>query len=244
MSLFFILNLLVIFIFQNCSKNTAIRFETAKISAVNSAQQPQSETPQPVNSNSTQYKSCLLSNGESVNHLYYQWGLKNNESNTRLCDLFELRQCMDGVFNPASTGFDGKTTHCDVPPIVSSGNMTNPCNLDDIAIPHGNLIIAYAAKQVSGTNNCIGQVRRCSNGVLGGTNDYSSSTCAETFAAPTDYKPLDCKLNNINIPDGSTIIAFEKADPSIECKFEVRRCLQGILSGSFSASSCNPPASM
>jgi hypothetical protein len=221
--------------FQNCSKNNAVQFDTIKTKALGEdiIPQPIDDLP-PIQS----YKACNLPDSTTVNHLYYTWGLKNTGTESQTCDLFEVRQCFDGIMNPSNGGFN--TDQCITPALVDTGAGQNPCDVEGRAVAHGQLTISFNTRIATGTNNCIGQIRRCNNGALSGSSEYNYATCGESFYKPANDQAYDCTLNGLTIPDGTTTIAFKEENPVGLCDFEPRRCIQGRLSGSFTKAGCVP----
>ncbi len=194
------------------------------------------------------YKSCNI-DGMEKPHLWSQWGLKNlpptPPNNHAVCNLFELRQCLDGMINPLSVG-DPSKTECIAPPLVNPAG-TASCMAGGKTILHGHLVVLFKDPVVNGASNCVGQIRRCINGNLTGSNAYSSYVCGESFYKPASGTAYGCKLNGLEIPDGSAIVSFSEEiatvsdkNPKGHCDFEERRCIQGRLSGSKTKNSCLP----
>ncbi len=230
---FTILNLILITAFQNCARNQAVHFDSVKVNSVEATvDDNQAMNLPPLQS----YKSCTMPNGTVVPHLYVTWNLKN-AANGITCDLFEVRQCFDGIMNPTSGSYTKE--HCDIDPMgVVAGKA--PCSIDGTSVAHGQIVFAYNTRLATGSNNCVAQIRRCNNGTLTGNNDYSNLTCGESFYKPPNGQAYDCTLNNLKIPDGTISIAFKEDTPAESCLFEPRRCIQGRLSGTFTKLGCTP----
>lgn len=81
-------------------------------------------------------------------------------------------------------------------------------------------------------SSCVSQVRRCNNGVLSGSYQYS--TCAV-------QGPLSCLFNGQTIAHGGNVQAYQNSSVAFgeSCSAETRTCNNGALSGSNVFASCN-----
>lgn len=92
-------------------------------------------------------------------------------------------------------------------------------------------VIAYLE---SSAEKCNSQIRVCSEGHLSGNYQYSS--CSESVK-----KKSACLFDGKNISDSETVSAFKSSsvDFGQSCEQELRKCEDGVLSGSFQYSSCS-----
>lgn len=237
---------LSLLLFQNCEQSSALKIEGMKAST--SGQNPPADTISDTNTpnnNETDsppnlpplqnYKSCTLNN-EQKPHLWWEWALKNTtlpgSTVKETCDLFELQQCIDGNINYLSGDFNDR--ECTSAPYIKIPTG-NPCTVNGKTIPHNHMMVLFENSIAAPGHNCVGQIRRCINGALTGSNQYQSLTCAEP-----NYKPevaYDCQFNGTKVPDGAVIISFYEEFPKITaqnprgaCNFQPRRCIQGRLS--------------
>ncbi len=235
--------LLLMILFQNCSKNQALHLESTGVTINNDSTIGDITPPD----NGTQlpplvdYKSCMI-NGVERPHLWTSWGLKNLPpapgSNNETCDLFELHQCIDGVINPLSVA-DSSKSSCDTLPLPA-GTETNPCVVDGHSIPHGQVSLLFKNAIASDGKNCLAQIRRCVNGALTGDNDYTLFSCGESHYKPSSGQYYDCEVNDTKIPDGAAMVFFREEKPGGSCDMQARRCVQGRLSGRYLNTSCQP----
>lgn len=226
-------NVVLLGFFQNCHKNQAIRMESISSEGTSTTVDAAQAANLPPMSN---YKQCALPSGTLVDHLYVSWGLRK-DIDGKTCDLFEMRQCYDGAMNPPSPGFN--ETGCDVAKLPPSATQ-NPCQIDGKTISHGQIVFGFHSRLVTGSNNCIAQVRRCNNGILTGSSEYSYTNCTDALYQPASGKAIDCEFNGSKVSDGATVLAFLEESPTGNCSFEPRRCIQGVLSGKYTKRGCTP----
>lgn len=253
-----LITLLLVF-YQNCSQNEAIHLDSIKVNPTtpDSTEYTDGNNNSDNNGNNTnvdngtssnlppeqKYSSCIYNNEEKP-HLWSIWGLKNlpkenAQSSRELCNLIELAQCIDGRINPLSIS-DPLKLSCNIPWTPQIADSLS-CEVSGKTILHGHVVILFKEKYAKGANNCIGQVRTCNNGLLTGDIEYSSFTCGEDFYRPASGSTYDCQVNELVVPDGSMMFLFEKSEPTENCSFHERRCIQGRLKGSNTRMSCRPP---
>jgi hypothetical protein len=111
---------------------------------------------------------------------------------------------------------------------------TASCPFNGITIPSGGSTTAYLASSVPSGSTCTSQLRTCTNGVLSGS--YTFSTCTVMSGAPGS-----CAFAGAIIANGATVTAWNQGySPPCEamCDSEVRTCNGGVLSGSYTFTSC------
>lgn len=104
------------------------------------------------------------------------------------------------------------------------------CEFNDQTLTDGQSTTAYLE---SVAENCVQEVRTCRNGVLSGNYEYPS--CSQNTSTPKS-----CRFNNQTIASGSSVDAYlASAVPSTgTCAKQVRRCTDGVLSGTYQYASC------
>lgn len=131
----------------------------------------------------------------------------------------EKRTCIDGTLSGSA-----QYATCAV-------NQPASCLFDGQTIAHGQAVIGFASSSVAYGQTCQSEQRICQNGVLTGSNEFSSCT---TGAAQ------NCSLNGTTILHQQSIIAYASARvPSGgDCISESRTCNNGVLSGSMTEMTC------
>ncbi len=133
----------------------------------------------------------------------------------------ELRVCDNGVLSGSYTAQScsiGAAASCSLP---WGGTIQN-----------GASVTAYQAATVPYGSSCTSESRVCSNGVLSGS--YTSQTCAVAT-------PKVCALPwGGTIQSGQQVTAYQtpSAPFGSTCNYETRTCVDGVLSGTFTAQSC------
>lgn len=102
------------------------------------------------------------------------------------------------------------------------------CLFNGRTIPHGSNIIAYLNS--SANSGCVSQMRICDNGILSGNYEFAS--CEPSYSS--------CLFNGMTLGHGQAIYANETSSVSFgqTCERVKRVCIDGVLSGSASYSSC------
>lgn len=130
------------------------------------------------------------------------------------------------------------------------------CLFNGVTVPSGTQVTAFATSTVNAPNVCVSEQRLCNNGVLSGSN---------TFASCVVNAPMSCLFNGKTILDGQTVVAYQNAghadnehpqkksnstaaqkdkdkhgddEKNNLCIAENRTCHNGVLSGSFTNTSC------
>jgi len=133
---------------------------------------------------------------------------------------YENRVCTKGYF----TGSYQYST-CEV-------GVAASCLFNGATIPHGGSIFAFSNSTVAYGQSCSGQTRTCNNGVLSGSNQFSSCGVGQAAA---------CLFNGTNVAHGASVTAFAASTTPFgtTCQSQTRTCNNGILSGSNTFSTCN-----
>lgn len=136
----------------------------------------------------------------------------------------QLRTCVDGALSGSFL-------------YQSCSQMNGSCQIGGNTIAHSQSIDAYKSASATYGTTCEKESRLCFNGNLSGS--YAFLTCIQD-------PPANCTLSGQVIPHGDTVKAFSAASVAYgsTCNEENRSCVNGVLSGSYSALSCQvqPPA--
>ncbi|MBC7753323.1 MAG: hypothetical protein H7Z71_03730 [Moraxellaceae bacterium] len=135
----------------------------------------------------------------------------------------ETRNCYDGTL---SGSFAYNVCNIDAP----AG-----CLFDGRQMADGENVAAFPVSSVSYGQSCVSETRSCSNGVLSGSNNFSSCTVGQ---------PASCAFDNRTMISGESVTAYSSTSVPFGqiCSSESRSCLNGQLSGSFASSSCQVDA--
>lgn len=243
--------------FQNCAKNEAIKFEKGSIDAYKCAEfgtncpdggggdggggggggggnpdNPNDETDPTKRTDCSEgpFKFGLQNNNEVKNGQTIPW-----------CNMMEVRYCFNNYLNASSGNYT--QYGCTIPAVTQPSTRT--CTLDGKTLKNGDVSVFFKRKLVSGTQNCIGQIRVCSNGSLTGSTDFSQASCGTTEFPVPEGGAKDCNFNGATVAEGSTIVGYLEPAPSAgkkECVFTVKRCIDGQLDRpEYKYSGCNPP---
>ncbi len=106
------------------------------------------------------------------------------------------------------------------------------CAFNSFSIAHGNSVTAYSAASVDYGRSCLSEQRSCSNGVLSGSNAYSSCRVNEASS---------CTFNGQTVSSGSSVTAYESNSVNFgsNCQTELRSCTNVTLSGSYTNAACS-----
>lgn len=162
-------------------------------------------------------KSCTF-NGETIAHgqsvtAYPSASVTYNQT----CQP-ETRTCNDGFLSGA-----GQYSSCTVQP-----KPLQSCTFNGKTIAHGGTVTAYKSTKVGYGSSCQSEVRTCTDGILSGSNQYSSCSV---------QAPKSCSLLGIfTIPHGFTIYAaLGGSTPKRygQCEGELTLCNNGhfVLDG-------------
>ncbi|MEY4617608.1 MAG: hypothetical protein RJB66_2568, partial [Pseudomonadota bacterium] len=198
---------------------------------------PVPPTPPPDTTNPEERKQCSTG---------FVFGLQNRiENGTAYCDLMEIRYCFDGVLNGTSGNYTSNS--CVTKNVSVASSRT--CTLDGRTLAHGQNSVFYRRKVISGTSNCVGQIRVCDNGFLTGSDEFSAASCGSSEYKTPDGQFKNCSFNGSVIAEGATTVAYKtpnalkQSDGTWACNFNVRRCIDGKLDGDaqdpYNYSGCN-----
>ncbi|WII71556.1 hypothetical protein QJS83_13890 [Bdellovibrio sp. 22V] len=158
----------------------------------------------------------------SFNGVIYQEGqtVIAYETSSGTACRSEIRVCTNGAFT-GSYRFASCTP----------GSLKS-CLFNGQTILHSQSVVAYQNSTVPYGGSCAFEQRRCQDGVLSGSYAYGS--CAIGGAA-------SCLFNGATIKHGSTVTAFQSSSAPFgnSCRSEVRSCNNGLLTGTYSYSSCS-----
>lgn len=118
-----------------------------------------------------------------------------------------------------------------------TANTPSSCLFNGQTIAHGQPVTAFAASSVPYGQTCTSQVRTCNNGALSGSYNFASCNVGGVAS---------CNFNGQTIAHGQPVTAFATSSVPYgqTCTPQVRTCNNGVLSGSYTNSSCvvNPSA--
>lgn len=135
----------------------------------------------------------------------------------------EMRNCTNGKLS-------GSYSFTTCKPTASAEN----CKFHGQIIPKGGLVKAYYSATVPAGKSCKWEKRACSEGKLSGSYEFNECVVEQT----TD----SCTFDGLSVASGKSITAFYAATVSAgqECKSETRKCISGVLSGSYEFAKCSP----
>lgn len=208
--------------------------------------------------------SCLvggltLFNGQS--HLFYR---ASHITAPRHCtDIAQRRTCWNGTLDGDT---EYQFTSCQALSGEISPPKTSPVELISVedgfrscvfareTISHGGGIVLYEHETVSPGQSCQPEYRACQNGTLSGSFIHASCT-VDVLSQPTASTSevmhytlstsspdshQDCQVAGITVTHGNSTRFFK--EPLVvygqSCTQEMRRCVDGALSGSFLHTTC------
>ncbi len=131
----------------------------------------------------------------------------------------EVRTCHNGAFTGSYA-----YSQC-------NAGSAGSCLFNGQTIAHGGKVTAYASSSVAYGGTCASQERVCNNGALSGI--YAFASCSVGAAK-------SCLFNGQTVSHGQSVVAY--AQPSVAygqaCASQTRACNNGVLSGSYTNSSC------
>ncbi|HBM52786.1 MAG TPA: hypothetical protein DDZ97_06800, partial [Deltaproteobacteria bacterium] len=125
-----------------------------------------------------------------------------------------------------------------VPAFVADSTLAeavsaNPelCQFNNTLLSSGQSVIAYQSALVPFGQSCLSQTRTCNNGVLSGS--YSAGSCSSRSAS-------NCSLDGQAVEHGASVTAYVSDSVAFggSCTSQTRTCNNGVLSGSYSARTC------
>jgi len=108
-----------------------------------------------------------------------------------------------------------------------SGTSLLGCSFNGQTVEHGQTVRAYQ----NSSGACNSEIRSCQNGQLSGSFNYASCLFST---------PKSCLFNGQTIASGQSVTGFQNSTvaASSTCQSEQRQCVDGVLSGSYTFSSC------
>lgn len=130
----------------------------------------------------------------------------------------EPRSCYNGVLSGSY-------------PYSSCAVSYASCTLDGITLKHNESRSFHASSTVAYGSLCEAvanvQVRTCQNGTMFGTDTFNRASCSPSAA------PATCTFASRMIPHASSTPAYDAT-----CNTQTRQCTNGVLSGSYTNTSC------
>jgi hypothetical protein len=109
------------------------------------------------------------------------------------------------------------------------------CLINGLTIPHGGKIKTFESALVPYGQTCDqrSEERTCDNGVLSGS--FTLTDCAVDRA-------IDCRLGDVSVLHNTSQRFYQSSQVPFQqaCVSELRKCMNGILSGTYTFSSCTP----
>ncbi len=132
----------------------------------------------------------------------------------------ETRTCSNGVLSGSNT-----VATCSV-------EEAKTCSFNGAVVAHGASVLAFTTNSVAYGQTCKSESRTCDNGVLSGSNTYSSCSIESAKS---------CSFNGSAVPHGGSVQAWATNSVAYgqSCKSEIRSCSNGVLSGSNTYNSCS-----
>lgn len=163
-------------------------------------------------------RSCLF-NGLTVSHGNSVNAFQSSTTQYGGSCTSETRTCNDGTL---SGSFQFETCNVDAPA---------SCMFDGRNVAHGEVVTAFASSSAPYGELCQQESRTCDNGNLSGSYNFSSCTVG---------LPASCTFDGRTIMSGESVTAFQSSSVPYgqSCQSQARTCTNGVLSGSYSSSSC------
>lgn len=112
-------------------------------------------------------------------------------------------------------------------------NAPASCLFNNQTIAHGGSVVAYQNSTVPFGSSCLNtsENRVCNNGVLSGSNNFSSCLVGA---------PSSCLFDGQVISHGGSVTAYQNSNAGFgsSCVSEQRTCLNGSLGGSYNFGNC------
>lgn len=138
----------------------------------------------------------------------------------------EFRLCFNGMLS-------GTANYASCQPEQAAS-----CLFNGQTIVSGDTVVAYQNSAVPAGQSCQAETRLCKNGALSGSFNFGS--CAV-------QNPSSCLFDGLTIPSSGSVVAYltSSVPAGQACQMQSRSCVNGVLSGSYSFSSCvvDQPAS-
>ncbi len=164
--------------------------------------------------------SCLF-NGRQIAHGSSVTAYVNSSGST--CTS-EQRLCQNGVLS-GTYQFATCTTN----------GSPRSCLFNGRTIPSGSTVTAFVNSSVDFGKVCESQLRLCTDGTLNGSYAYESCMVGV---------PKSCMFNGQQVPHGGQVLAYARSSVGATetCSSQMRMCDNGVLSGSYTHSTCQVQA--
>ncbi len=134
--------------------------------------------------------------------------------------------CTDGLLSPNSSVY--KYRSCVV---QGATNCTTPWGA---SLGHGSSVDAFTTSSVSFGQSCSSQKITCSSGSL------SANSASHRYASCVVNAPASCTSPWGTVPSGYSNKAYLSSAPDGPCSEQIRTCTNGIMSGTYTATTCTP----
>ncbi|MBC7464581.1 MAG: hypothetical protein H7256_01190 [Bdellovibrio sp.] len=166
--------------------------------------------------------SCLF-NGATIPHGGSVKAYPSSSVATGQSCIAETRVCNNGTLSGSST-----YATCNV-------NMPKACLFNGQTVSNGMNIVTYQSSSVPYGQNCISETRKCTDGNWSGS--YAFPSCSVGA-------PVSCNFNGQILAHNQIITMYQAASVSFgqSCASQVRTCSNGMMSGTYTASTCSVQA--
>lgn len=109
------------------------------------------------------------------------------------------------------------------------------CTFNGQTVFHGQTVTAFTSSSVPNGQSCQSETRSCYNGTLSGSAQHATCSVDD----PTPAK--DCTFNGQTVVSGTSVVAYQASNVEFggSCVSESRSCKDGVLSGSYTNTSCS-----
>lgn len=160
-------------------------------------------------------KSCLF-DGREIKHGDFAEAFANSTVGFGEICMSEKRYCNDGVLS-GNNHFGS----CEV-------GAPQACFYNGKTVKHLESVIAFAESSVPFGSTCNQESRTCINGVMSGSFAYANCSAGA---------PKSCLYNGQTVAHGQSVEAFAPPVNKV-CAKETRLCSNGVLSGTYTGTSC------
>ena len=135
-------------------------------------------------------QSCKLS-GVTITHnetrtFYDNTNVGCGDGQPRTCSAGE-RGCKNGVLTGESRFSAVQCLSASCPRLAKN------CTLDGVTVKHGESYKFFKSSSVACDASCVGQLRKCTNGVLSGSDEYKKAKC-NVQTCPKEFEVASCQF--------------------------------------------------